>query len=88
MPITLYVLASRRSGKRYVGITRDLARRLRDHAKGRSKAGQLLGAFSLLYTEEFPDYRGARIRERSLKSGRGRRWLDEMELASRPARGG
>jgi len=88
MPITLYVLKSQRSGKRYVGITGDLGRRLREHASGRSKGGQVLGAFSLLHTEEFPDHRAARTRERFLKSGQGRRWLNEMEVSSRPARGG
>jgi hypothetical protein len=51
-----------------------------------SKAGQLLGEFSLLYKENFPDYKTARERERSLKSGQGRQWLDEFESVSpRPA---
>jgi len=53
-----------------------------------TKAGQLLGSFNLLYTEEFPDYKPARKREKFLKSGQGRRWLDDFEADSRPARGG
>jgi predicted GIY-YIG superfamily endonuclease len=56
MPVTLYVIKGSSTGKRYVGITGDLKRRLREHAAGMSKAGQLLGAFSLLHTEEFPDH--------------------------------
>lgn len=35
--------------------------------------------FFLLLTEEFPDYKAARIREKFLKSGRGRKWLNEWE---------
>jgi hypothetical protein len=34
-------------------------------------------AFVLLHTENFPDYAAARMRERFLKSGRGREWLHE-----------
>jgi predicted GIY-YIG superfamily endonuclease len=69
MPVTLYVLKSSRKGKRYVGITNDLARRLREHRAGRTGAGQILGDFGLLYAEQFSDYAAARERERFLKSG-------------------
>jgi len=86
--VTLYVLKSRKSERRYVGITGNLARRLREHAGGNSKGGQLLGGFILLYTEEFPDYETARMQEKFLKSGQGRKRLDEIEAALRPARGG
>jgi predicted GIY-YIG superfamily endonuclease len=76
------------TGKRYVGITGNLARRLKEHASGSSKAGQLIGAFTLLHTEDFPDHRAARSREKFLKGGQGRKQLDEIEAASRPAGGG
>jgi len=88
MPVTLYVINSCRNGRRYVGITANLQRRLQEHATGMTKAGQLLGAFLLVHTEEFPDHRSARPREQFLKSGQGRKWLDEMEGGSRPAGGG
>ena len=74
--IFVYVIRSLHSGKRYVGITNDLSRRLAEHRGGESKAGHLLGAFELLRTEEFPDYVTARQREKFLKSGQGRKWLD------------
>ena len=79
MAITLYVLKSRQNGKRYVGITDDLTRRLREHRGGQTKAGQLLHDFCVLHTEELGDYATARARERYLKSGQGREWLDELE---------
>jgi putative endonuclease len=72
-------------GKRYVGITNDLPRRLREHRYKPTKGGQLLGVFSVLYTEELPDYKTARERERFFKSGKGRKWLDDFEVMSRPA---
>jgi len=85
--VILYVLKGT-TGKRYVGITNNLPRRLQEHRMKASKAGQLLGKFTLLYKEEFPDYKTAREREIFLKSGIGRKWLDEFEFSSRPARGG
>ncbi|MFB3883164.1 MAG: GIY-YIG nuclease family protein [Armatimonadota bacterium] len=72
MAVTLYVIKGSASGKRYVGITTDLSRRLREHSRGESKAGQLLGPFVLLHTELFPDHASARRRERFLKSGQGK----------------
>jgi len=85
--VTVYVLRGT-SGKRYVGITNDLARRLQEHASRRTKAGQLLGAFRLIHTEEYPDHAAARQREKFLKSGQGRAWLDNLESRPRPAEGG
>jgi len=85
--VTLYVLKAR-NGKRYVGITNDLQRRVIEHRSKTRKSGQLLDQFFVLYTEEFPDYHEARDREKFLKSGQGRKWLDELEIKSAPARGG
>ena len=78
MPVTLYVLKSRHTGRRYVGITNDLARRLREHAAGGTKASHLLGDFSVVHTEEFQDHAAAREREKFLKSGQGRKWFDGL----------
>jgi putative endonuclease len=85
--VVLYVLKGK-TGKRYIGITNNLSRRLREHRMKTTKAGQILESYSLLHTEEFPDYRAARKREIFLKSGQGRKWLDDFETGSRPAGGG
>jgi predicted GIY-YIG superfamily endonuclease len=69
--IVLYVLKGK-TGKRYIGITNNLSRRLREHGMKTTKAGQILENFSLLCTEEFSDYGSARKREIFLKSGQGR----------------
>jgi hypothetical protein len=42
----------------------------------------------VLHTEEYADYKSARKREKFLKSGQGRRWLDDLESQSEPASGG
>jgi putative endonuclease len=85
--ITVYVLSGE-TGTRYVGITNNLPRRLSEHHAHRSKGGQLLGAFSLALTEEYPDYATARRREIFLKSGQGRKWLDTNLIRPEPAEGG
>ena len=84
--IVLYVLRSESSGKRYVGITKSLQRRLGEHASRSTKAGQILGSAEVIYTESFADYKSARLREKYLKSGKGRQWLNNM-FGSRLARG-
>ena len=72
--VTVYVLQG--ADKRYVGITKNVARRFAEHRSG-SHSGRLIGDFAVLHTETFPDYASARVRERFLKSGRGREWLRE-----------
>jgi putative endonuclease len=74
--ITLYVLRGLKSRKRYVGITNDLARRLAEHRLNTSKGSQLIGEFELILAEKYPNYLTARDREKFLKSGQGRQWLD------------
>ena len=74
--IHVYVLRSLENGKRYVGITANIRTRLRTHARGTTKGGQQLGKFKLIHREPFPNYAEARRREKYLKSGSGRQWLD------------
>ncbi len=74
--VTLYVL---KGSKFYIGITNDLERRLAEHRRKSSKGSQVIGEFKLFLTEEYPDYKSARIREKFLKSGIGREWLHKQE---------
>ena len=84
--VFVYVLKGDK--KRYVGITQDLARRLFEHKAAHSRVRQMLGEFTLVLTEEFPDHASARKREVFLKSGQGRQWLDFHFPRSEPAKGG
>ena len=87
--ITVYVLRGRKTKKRYVGITNNLSRRTREHQAGNSAAGKVIGQdVDVILTESYPDYATARRRERYLKSGAGREWMDSMFTGSRPASGG
>ncbi len=75
---TVYVLKSLRNSKRYVGYTGKSAdQRLKEHNGGSNKFTSQNGPFELIYTEVYPTKTEAIRREKFLKSGIGRRWLDE-----------
>ena len=71
--VIVYVLQGTK--RRYVGITNNLERRLREHSST-SHSGKLIGPHRVLYTEQVGSYTEAPIREKFLKSGQGRKWLN------------
>lgn len=77
----VYVLVSAATGRRYVGQTCDLARRLAEHNDARHNARKYTtrqkGPWRLLLQEGYASRKEAMRRERWLKSGAGRQWLDE-----------
>jgi putative endonuclease len=88
MSVYIYVRKSATNSTRYIGITANLSRRLREHRGGHTAAGRLLGEFTLIYTEEVTDYQIAREREKLLKSGQGKEWPDNLAALPGPATGG
>ena len=74
----VYVLRSKKSGKRYTGCTKkDPIERLRDHNTGSSTWTRQNGPFELLYTEPFSKKKTALAREKYLKTGAGRKFLNK-----------
>ena len=67
-PFFVYILASRRNGTLYIGVTNNLARRLAEH-KGKLVPGftKQYGVDQLVYFETFDSILEARAREHSLK---------------------
>ena len=76
--ITIYVIKSQQHKFRYVGITNNLARRLKDHNHGKNKSTNLYSPYILIHSEEYENYKKAREREKFLKSGQGRIFLDKL----------
>ena len=76
--IYLYVIKSEKRGYRYVGITDNLERRMIQHNNGYNKNTRAYIPFKLIRTEEFANYKEARKREIFLKSGVGRKFLDDL----------
>ncbi|MFG0273439.1 MAG: GIY-YIG nuclease family protein [Phycisphaerales bacterium] len=77
----VYVLVSEATGKRYIGQTDDLDRRIAEHNdpqhNPRKFTSRNAGAWRLVYSEPFSTRAAAMARERWLKSGVGRAWLTE-----------
>ena len=77
MKYHVYVLWSEKLQKRYVGSTSDLKNRLEEHNAGRSRFTKGGVPWLLIHREQFVENSEARRRENFLKTGVGRKWLDE-----------
>lgn len=67
----VYVLESLTTGRRYIGATQDLKRRLMDHNRGKNFSVRGRDPFKIIYTESFVTRADAEARERQLKSFKG-----------------
>ena len=82
---TVYVLRSA-EGLRYVGYTNDLERRVAEHNGPENTGWTRRGTeWRVVYTEEWSTVGEARHREKWLKTGVGREYLDSV-LATRKRR--
>ena len=80
----VYILASRRNGTLYIGVTNDLVRRLTEH-KGKLVPGftRKYSVDKLVYFEEYASILEARARERTLKRW-ARAWKIELIEKTNP----
>jgi putative endonuclease len=77
MTAYVYILASRKSGTLYIGVTNDLVRRCHEHREGLAEGfTRRYGVKQLVHFESFDDIRTAIQREKSLK-----RWSRQWKLA-------
>ncbi|MBE9480990.1 MAG: GIY-YIG nuclease family protein [Bacteroidetes bacterium] len=74
----IYVLESLSSNKRYVGMTIDINRRLKEHNAGKSKFTNAFKPWKIIYSETANSRKSARGREKYLKSAAGRRFLKNI----------
>lgn len=76
MPYHVYILANRKHGTLYVGVTNDLARRIQEHREG-AGAGftSRYGVFRLVYAEEHQRPAEAIHREKRMK-----KWTRAMKV--------
>jgi putative endonuclease len=81
MAYFVYVIRSKKKQYRYVGLSNNYLRRLSEHHKGHNKTTKPYAPFFLILVEEFVSRNDARKREKYLKSGVGREFLDNLELA-------
>jgi putative endonuclease len=74
MTYYVYILASRKRGTLYIGVTNNIARRVWDHRQGRgSRFVQKYRVTRLVYVEIHEDISRAILREKTMKDWR-RAW--------------
>ena len=79
MKYSVYILISKKSGRYYIGQTKNVEQRLERHNQGRSKFTRLEKPCELFYTEEYTSRSDAIKRERYLKSPKGWKELQELK---------
>jgi putative endonuclease len=83
----VYVLYSDKFDEYYVGLTKDIDRRLMDHNQGKTKSNKAFRPWRVVYKEVFETRTEAREREKYLKSAAGRRWRKQhIRPRARPRR--
>ncbi len=78
MTYHVYIMASKKNGTLYIGVTNNLARRSYEHRKGLgSEFTSKYGVNQLVYIEEHQDIRTAIQREKTMKEWK-RQWKIEL----------
>ena len=72
----IYVIVSLTFNNRYVGNTHNIEKRIREHNDGKCRYTKGRNPWKLVYQEEFQLRSEAMAREKFLKSGQGRKFLD------------
>lgn len=72
----VYIMRSLMNGRWYTGSTNDLRKRFKQHNAGKSAYTQRFLPYQLIYYEACLDEGDARSREKYLKSGMGKRYLN------------
>lgn len=63
----IYILQSKRDQRFYIGSTIDLKRRIKNHKGGFTHSTKRFGELELVFSQEYPTIKEARIIERKLK---------------------
>lgn len=74
----VYVLQSKIDASLYTGFTTNIKARLIDHNKGLNISSSKLKPWKLIYFEAYDNKEDALNREKFLKSGSGKHYLDKQ----------
>ncbi|PLX24592.1 hypothetical protein C0580_04820 [Candidatus Parcubacteria bacterium] len=74
----VYVLQSLKDGSLYTGFTRSVSKRFSEHNSGLDKHTIKLRPWKIIYYEAYLLKKDAISREKFLKSGSGKRYLDKQ----------
>jgi len=71
----IYILKSKKDLKLYIGFTKNLKNRFKEHSKGKVKSTKNRRPFILVYYEAFLSKEDAIEKEKYYKSGPGRKYI-------------
>jgi putative endonuclease len=74
----VYILQSSKDGELYIGCTRDLKKRIKEHNDGLVFSTKLKKPYKIVHYEAFLNKKDAFIREKWLKTGWGRNQIKVM----------
>ncbi len=80
--IYVYVIQSEKNESLYVGMTKEISNRLKEHNAGKSKYTKSYCPWKIVYEEEVPNWELGRKREKYLKSTAGKNWLRKEGIIS------
>lgn len=81
----IYILASKRNGTLYIGVTKDLVKRVYEHKNNFVKGfTEKYGVHDLVYYESYEDVGQAILREKQMKKWK-RQWKIELIEKQNPA---
>ncbi len=84
MAAYVYILASRRNGTLYIGVTTDLVRRVGEHREGVAEGfTKRYGVKTLVHFDVFDDVESAIVREKQVKEWK-RAWKLELIEKANP----
>ena len=81
MDYYVYVLRSDKFERNYVGFTKDVSERIKQHNSGKTRSTRPYRPWRLLVSERFETKELALAREKFLKTGQGRDYIKKI-LAS------
>ena len=71
----MYILWNQEKDRYYIGSTRNLTRRLKQHLAGYTRTTRVLKTDKLVYYEEYKQESEAREREKQLKSYKSKKYI-------------
>ncbi len=74
----VYIIKSEKTGRRYIGSTRDVINRLEEHNSGKTRSTRAGRPWLLIYKEVFSSKSEAQSREYQLKRFRGGEALKKL----------
>ena len=75
----VYAISSLSVNYIYIGISNNVERRLEEHNKGYNRTTKPYRPFKLIYIEKFETREEARVKEKYLKGGSGKKFLKSLE---------